>query len=80
MELHVRLVCDVPNSWMLEYIPQLDAITISQLDVRAGPAHPPGSAGLGIDWDWPLTLPPGFIQPERHSGIAHLIDSGWANT
>jgi len=51
MELHVSLVCAIPNSWMLEYIPQLDAITTSRLDIRAGSAHPPQAAGLGIDWD-----------------------------
>jgi len=52
MELHVSLICAVPNSWMLEYIPQLDAITTSRLDLRQGQAHPPMGAGLGIDWDW----------------------------
>ncbi|MBI1416764.1 MAG: mandelate racemase/muconate lactonizing enzyme family protein [Limimaricola sp.] len=51
MELHVSLVCAVPNSWMLEYIPQLDAITTSRLDIRGGIAHPPEAPGLGIDWD-----------------------------
>jgi L-alanine-DL-glutamate epimerase-like enolase superfamily enzyme len=52
MELHVSLVCAVPNGWMLEYIPQLDAITTSRLDLREGRAHPPETPGLGIDWDW----------------------------
>lgn len=52
MELHVSLVCAIPNSWMLEYIPQLDAITTSRLDMRHGLAHPPSQPGLGIDWDW----------------------------
>ncbi len=52
MELHVSLVCAVPNGWMLEYIPQLDAITTSRLDLRAGRAHAPEAPGLGIDWDW----------------------------
>lgn len=52
MELHVSLICAVPNSWMLEYIPQLDAITASRLDLRQGRAHPPETPGLGIDWDW----------------------------
>ncbi len=52
MELHVSLVTAVPNGWMLEYIPQLDAITTSRLDLRAGRAHPPMTPGLGIDWDW----------------------------
>ncbi|MDD7970893.1 mandelate racemase/muconate lactonizing enzyme family protein [Roseinatronobacter alkalisoli] len=51
MELHVSLICAVPNSWMLEYIPQLDAITTSRLDLRAGQAHPPDTPGIGIDWD-----------------------------
>ena len=56
MELHVSLVCAIPNSWMLEYIPQLDAITTSRLDIRAGLAHPPEVAGLGIDWDHPAIM------------------------
>lgn len=51
MELHVSLVCAVPNGWMLEYIPQLDAITASRLDLRGGRAHAPEAPGLGIEWD-----------------------------
>jgi L-alanine-DL-glutamate epimerase-like enolase superfamily enzyme len=51
MELHVSLVTAVPNGWMLEYIPQLDGITTSRLDLRDGRAHPLGPPGLGIDWD-----------------------------
>ena len=52
MELHVSLACAVPNGWMLEYIPQLDAIATSRLDLRGGQAHAPGDPGLGIEWDW----------------------------
>lgn len=52
MELHVSLVTAVPNGWMLEYIPQLDAITTSRLDLREGRAFAPAAAGLGIEWDW----------------------------
>lgn len=52
MELHVSLTCAVPNAPMLEYIPQLDDITTSRLDVRAGRAHAPMAPGLGIAWDW----------------------------
>lgn len=52
MELHVSLVTAVPNGWMLEYIPQLDAITTSRLDLRGGEAFAPEAPGLGIDWDW----------------------------
>jgi L-alanine-DL-glutamate epimerase-like enolase superfamily enzyme len=51
MELHVSLVCAIPNSWMLEYIPQLDPITETRLDIRGGLAHPPNTPGLGIGWD-----------------------------
>lgn len=51
MELHVSLVCAIPNSWMLEYIPQLDPITQTRLDIRGGLAHPPDVPGLGIGWD-----------------------------
>ncbi len=51
MELHVSLVCAIPNSWMLEYIPQLDPITQTRLDIRNGLAHPPEVPGLGIGWD-----------------------------
>lgn len=52
MELHVSLVCAVPNAPTLEYIPQLDAVTRAPLDIRDGHAHPPDAPGIGIDWDW----------------------------
>lgn len=52
MELHVSLTCAVPNAPMLEYIPQLDDITTSRLDIRNGRAHAPMVPGLGIAWDW----------------------------
>jgi L-alanine-DL-glutamate epimerase-like enolase superfamily enzyme len=64
MELHVSLVCAVPNAPMLEYIPQLDAITTSRLDIRDGRAHPPEAPGLGIDWDWGVIR--GRIVPGTH--------------
>lgn len=53
MELHVSLVCAVPNAPTLEYIPQLDEVTTSRLDIRDGQAFPPETPGIGIDWDWP---------------------------
>lgn len=52
MEIHVSLVCAIPNAPMLEYIPQLDEVTRSQLDIRDGRAFPPAAPGIGIDWDW----------------------------
>ncbi len=52
MELHVGLCCAVPNSRWVEYIPQLDTITRTQLAIRDGRAYPSTEPGLGIDWDW----------------------------
>jgi L-alanine-DL-glutamate epimerase-like enolase superfamily enzyme len=51
MELHVSLVCAVPNGRYVEHIPQLRAVTRTQLEVRHGHALAPRAAGLGIDWD-----------------------------
>ena len=51
MELHVSLCAAVPNSRYLEYIPQLRAITRTELEIVDGEAVAPSSVGLGIDWD-----------------------------
>lgn len=85
MELHVSLVCAVPNAPMLEYIPQLDAITRSRLDIRNGVAHPPDAPGIGIDWDWDeiqRRVVPGtsFVisqQEEQHAthGHGHRVEA-----
>ncbi len=52
MELHVNLVCAVPNAPWLEYIPQLDLITTHGMTVENGRAKPSSKPGLGIQWDW----------------------------
>lgn len=52
MELHVSLVCAIPNAPWLEYIPQLDDITGSGMRMENGQAYPSDKPGLGIDWDW----------------------------
>lgn len=52
MELHVSLVCAIPNAVWLEYIPQLDDITGRGMRMQDGVAYPDQSPGLGIDWDW----------------------------
>ena len=52
MELHVSLVCAIPNAPWLEYIPQLDDITGSSMAMINGKAIPSSEAGLGIDWAW----------------------------
>lgn len=51
MELSVSLACGVPNGTWLEYIPQLELITESRLDVREGKAIPPDVPGTGIVWN-----------------------------
>jgi len=52
MELHVSLVCAIPNAPWLEYIPQLDDITSTGMTMADGFAMPSTKPGLGIDWDW----------------------------
>jgi len=52
MELHVSLVCAIPNAKWLEYIPQLDDIITTPMRIKNGEAMPSDRPGLGIDWDW----------------------------
>jgi len=52
MELHVSLVCAIPNAPWLEYIPQLDSLVATGIRIENGRALPSESPGLGIDWDW----------------------------
>ncbi|MEN6543847.1 mandelate racemase/muconate lactonizing enzyme family protein [Parvibaculum sp.] len=52
MELHVSLACAVPNGRWVEYIPQLDEITLSGLRIENGEALAPETPGLGIAWNW----------------------------
>ncbi|MFF1357880.1 mandelate racemase/muconate lactonizing enzyme family protein [Streptomyces sp. NPDC058297] len=51
MELHISLVAAVPNGRFVEYIPQLRAVTRSELAVDGGRALAPDVPGIGIDWD-----------------------------
>jgi L-alanine-DL-glutamate epimerase-like enolase superfamily enzyme len=53
MELHVALCCAVPNGRWVEYIPQLDDLTLQPMTMRDGRAYPSGEPGLGIAWDLP---------------------------
>lgn len=52
MELHVSLAAAVPNAVWVEYIPQLDVVTHSRMQLLDGCAVPPEAPGLGIDWNW----------------------------
>jgi L-alanine-DL-glutamate epimerase-like enolase superfamily enzyme len=52
MEIHLPLVCAVPNAKWLEYIPQLDSVTGEKMKMQDGLAVASDVPGLGIDWDW----------------------------
>ena len=54
MEMHVSLVCAIPNAPWLEYIPQLDDITTQGMSMTDGQAMPSDKPGLGIEWDWDI--------------------------
>ena len=51
MELHVSLAAAVPNGAFVEHIPQLRAVTRTEMMVKDGQAIAPEEPGLGIDWD-----------------------------
>ncbi|MBL1098358.1 mandelate racemase/muconate lactonizing enzyme family protein [Streptomyces coffeae] len=51
MELHVSLVAAVANGAYVEYIPQLRAVTRTEMTVRDGLAVAPDEPGIGVDWD-----------------------------
>jgi L-alanine-DL-glutamate epimerase-like enolase superfamily enzyme len=67
MELHVALVCAVPNGRWVEYIPQLDDLTQTGMTVQGGRAVPSGQPGLGIAWDWPT------LQRLRVDGVTLVV-------
>jgi L-alanine-DL-glutamate epimerase-like enolase superfamily enzyme len=52
MELHVSLTAAAPNAAWVEYIPQLDDLTTSRLEIETGLAVAPSAPGLGIEWNW----------------------------
>jgi L-alanine-DL-glutamate epimerase-like enolase superfamily enzyme len=51
MELHVSLAAAVPNGQYVEFIPQLRAVTRTELTIRDGKAVAPDAPGIGIDWE-----------------------------
>jgi L-alanine-DL-glutamate epimerase-like enolase superfamily enzyme len=51
MELHVSLTAAVPNGRYVEYIPQLDDLTLERTQMQDGRATPSSEPGLGIAWD-----------------------------
>ncbi|QIQ21148.1 mandelate racemase/muconate lactonizing enzyme family protein [Zophobihabitans entericus] len=62
MELHISLCCAIENSKWLEYIPQLDTITLDKVKIEDGFAYPPQEPGLGIKWDWDMIYKETLVQ------------------
>jgi L-alanine-DL-glutamate epimerase-like enolase superfamily enzyme len=52
MEILVALGTAVPIAAWVEFIPQLDVITESRLEIVEGYALPSSEIGSGISWDW----------------------------
>jgi L-alanine-DL-glutamate epimerase-like enolase superfamily enzyme len=52
MELHVSLSAAVPNARWVEYIPQIDSLTLEPMRIEDGHAVPSDEPGLGIKWDF----------------------------
>ena len=42
----------VPNAAWMEFIPQLDVIAETRIEIVDGYALPSPDIGLGISWDW----------------------------
>ena len=52
MEIHVALCAAIPNAAWVEYIPQLDLITDSCIELVDGCVAPSMIPGNGIEWNW----------------------------
>ncbi|MCT8161300.1 mandelate racemase/muconate lactonizing enzyme family protein [Pseudoruegeria sp. SHC-113] len=70
MELHVSLVCAIPNAPWLEYIPQLDSLTTEPMRMEQGRAYASDAPGLGIAWDFQA------IDACRIEGLSHSFGKG----
>ncbi|MCY4327883.1 MAG: hypothetical protein OXC53_09905 [Rhodobacteraceae bacterium] len=70
MELHLSLVCAVENAPILEFIPQLDEVTLSPIKIKDGRAQAPQDPGVGIDWNWDV------IRNQIVEGTYHVFRAG----
>jgi len=67
MELHVSLTAAIPNGRWVEYIPQLDSLTLERMRIENGRAVPSDSPGLGIAWDFAA------IDRMKVGGATHVV-------
>jgi L-alanine-DL-glutamate epimerase-like enolase superfamily enzyme len=56
-EIHVHLTCAIPNALRLEYLPWLERLLSSKLEIVDGIARPPSSPGHGVMLDRELLEP-----------------------
>jgi L-alanine-DL-glutamate epimerase-like enolase superfamily enzyme len=58
-DIHVHLLCAVPNAMVLEYLPWFDVFIEEPLLIEGGVARPPGRPGHGV------TFKQDLLQPHR---------------
>jgi len=56
-ELHVHLLCAIPNALILEYLPWFDALLEQPLAPTDGFFRPPEQPGHGVRFDWDKLRP-----------------------
>jgi len=57
-DVHVHLLCSVPNAFILEHLPLLDALMVNPLVInRDGTVTPPARPGIGVVFNMDLIEP-----------------------
>ncbi len=54
VDLHVSLLCTIPNAYIAEYLPWLHPVQINPVRTNNGILRPKELPGHGIEFDWPL--------------------------
>jgi L-alanine-DL-glutamate epimerase-like enolase superfamily enzyme len=54
VDLHVSLLCTIPNAFMAEYLPWFHPVQINPITTRDGILRPKNIPGHGIEFDWKL--------------------------
>jgi len=57
VDLHVSLLCTIPNAYIAEYLPWLHPVQINPVRTNNGILRPKELPGHGIEFDWPLLKP-----------------------
>jgi L-alanine-DL-glutamate epimerase-like enolase superfamily enzyme len=54
VDLHVSLLCTIPNAFMAEYLPWFHPVQINPITTKDGILRPKDIAGHGVEFDWDL--------------------------